>query len=577
MPPRKVYVNLPDHVANGEEITVTTTKGANKNGTRRANWSVSNARGNIGGVDATLVTASPAVEELPVSVGQRIFKNRVKLPRAGGNKYTVTAQKVHDNAMVGTSRTLPGVELEAWRKVYFTINCMAGLEAWADVLGRELPAMLLPAFIELEQVKPADETTMTSRERVDAAGLRGLVQALPAEPYAGQRPTDPTVSRFWMRLALVRTFLGDEDTSAREVAGDEISVANLARRITKGAPINWLYAAPSSVEALELLLAPAMALNVKPAPAITSKKVEGATSTKFALVIDQNDVVQAATAVQASLRADVVLCLTWADGTEERRGADRIDNAGLHFTWSIASAGVVEKNRWRRAAEDLRAYAVEVTTHHKITFVNGVAAQGTVTINNANDRCTIEVTDPTWVTRIDDFRAGRLADATLKVHGRISKSIAGQSSAGNIAIAVSEMVARTNNHQANAQQLLLRVMLHEIVHALGGVAQTMDDNAHSTHPKFYPETLGGGAKGALAHCFTGCTLTDAATLQNHVDEQKRKTYEPGKPNIYVPSSSTICGMYHRAYIPHMINSSLCSHCLQAFRLRDLSGQLATTY
>ena len=50
---------------------------------------------------------------------------------------------------------------------------------------------------------------------------------------------------------------------------------------------------------------------------------------------------------------------------------------------------------------------------------------------------------------------------------RNATAIAGQSSAGNIAIAVSEMVARANNHQANAQKLLLRVMLHEIVHTLG--------------------------------------------------------------------------------------------------------------
>jgi len=577
MAPRKVYVNLPDHVANGEEITVTTTKGANKNGTRRATWSVSNARGNIGGNNATLVTASPAVEELPISVGQRVFKNRVKLPAAGGNKYTVTASKVHDNATVGTSRSLPGVELEAWRKVYFTINCMAGLEAWADVLGRELPAMLRPSFIELVQMKPADETSMTSRERVNADGLRGLVQALPAEPYAGQRPTDPAVSRLWMRLALVRAFLGDEDTSAREVANNEISVAGQARRITKATPVNWLYAAPSAVEALELLLAPALALDDRPNPVIETKKVDGSTRTDFAVVIDQDNVVQAATAARANLRRDVTLRLTWAGGTEERHGADLVDGEGVHFKWSVASRGVEDRNRWRQADRDLLAYAVEVKTHHRITFVDGVAAEGTVAINDDNDRCTIEVTDPTWVARIDDFRQGRLADATLEVHGKVSKSIAGQSVAANIAIAVDQVVSRVNGHQANAQKLLLRVMLHEIVHTLGGVARTMDDADSSAHPKFYPETLGGGAKGALGHCFTGCTLTDAATLQNHTDEQKRKTYEAGKPRIYVPSSSTICGMYHRAYIPHLVNSSLCSHCLLALRLRDLSDQLVTTY
>jgi hypothetical protein len=574
MPPRKVFVNLASHVANGEEVTVTTTKSANNNGTRRANWSVSGARGNVGGDAATLVTASPAVEELPVTPGQRIFKNRVKLPAAGGDRYTVTAKKVHDNATVGSSRTLTGVQLEAWRKLYFTINCMAGLEAWAARLGQDLPAMLLPAFVEVEQKAPVDATPMASVNRVDHHALKQLVQALPAEPYAGQRPADPDVQPLWMRLALVRTFLGEEESAASEVAADEVVVAGDARRITKRTPLNWMYASPGSVRSLELAITRTFALDDAPAFEAKTGKISNSTSTSFTVTVDQADVVQAAGVVRDTPRQDVALHLVWASGKEERLPATDIDDDGVYFTWQTSGNGHAEKARWSDV-DNVRTKAVEVKTRRTIAFADGAADEGAVTINDAGNECVVEVTDEDWVAQLDEFRAGTLANATLKVQATTYRAIAGQSRGGNIAIAVDDVVARAGGDEGRAQQLLLRVILHEIIHAVGGVVQDMADGGR--HTKYYPEGFGGVATAPKGHCATGTTLTRAATLQNHTDEQKKKTFEPGKDQVYVPSSSTICLMYHRAYVPHFITAPLCSQCLRAFRLTDLNLHITTTY
>lgn len=575
MPPRKVYVNLPSHTANGEEVTVTTTKGANKNGARRATWSVSAARGNLGDEVATFVTPSPALEEQPITPGRRTFKNHVKLPPPGGNKYTVTAKKVHDNATVGTSRSLTGVEMVAWRKLYFTINFMDGLDQWADVLGRELPAMLLPAFVEMEQKSPVDTTAMDSEGRVDSDALKRLVRALPAEPYAGQRPTDMAVQPLWLRLALVRTFLGEDDSTAREVAANEVTVTGGSRLVTKPAVINWVYASPGSVTGLELALTENFPLGATPDFDAKSLKVSGSTSTTCTVTVGPGDAFDAANVLRATVKEDVVLYLKWSSGKEERLKADSIDQDGLYFTWTVQGNGHPDRSRWALADQNLQVKRVEVKTRATIQFVDGAAAEGSVAITDTGDQCKITVTDQAWITRLDDFRAGRLVNATLKVLGKTFHSIAGQSSGANIAIAVDEIVSRTGGDQARAQQLLLRVMLHEIIHAVGGVAQTMADGKR--HAKFYPEAQGGVATGDIGHCSTGATLADATTLENHRDEQKRKTYEPDKPEIFVPSSSTICVMYHRAYIPHLITAPLCAHCLRAFRVRDLDVHLTTTY
>jgi hypothetical protein len=569
MPPREVFVNTASHVTHGEEIVVTTTKGATKTGTRQASWSVTGARSNLGADPAQLVTASPAVEVLPMTPGSRSFRNHVKLPPTGGDRFTVTVRKAHESSKVSSARSLPPVELEAWRKLYVTFNCMAGLEGQAAALAADLPAMFLPAFIRIEVLSPQDTTPMQAVERIEADDIADLVAALPDEPYARRLPTDAAVQGLWIRLALVKSVFGFGEDAVRDVGATDAVHAAPVWRITKQAPPSFVYAPEGSVEKLELVLTGAIDVDDTPTFVADTKKSSGSTTTTFTVTVDQPDIAAAVRAVQATLRHDVALHLVWPDGRDERLKATAFDDPVVTFSWNTGGQGNAEKTRWA-GADQLVTTAVEVKARHTIAFAaDGQAAEGTATPAADGDTYVIAVTDVPWVARLSDYFAGRLPGATLKVHEKAYKKLAGHSGGANIAIAVSEMTSRASNHAGNAHKMVLRAIVHEIIHSIGGVSQDLNDG--STHPKFYAPALGGSGTGSLGHCATGATLTDASTLQNNTDEQKKKTFEPNKARIYLPSSPSICLMYHRAYVPHFFNATLCAHCVKQLRLLELDA------
>lgn len=566
MAPREVFVNLPQHDNLGEEVVVTTTKGATKTGTRRATWTAARNSSNLGTAEAALVTASPAVEDLPVTPGQRVFRNRVRLPPVGGDRFTVTARKAHEASRVLASRALTPVELVAWRKLYVTFNCMAGYEALAGQLAAALPAMLLPAFIRVEVKVPSDATPMVAEERVEADGIQRLVRALPDVPYARRRPADPAINGLWLRLALVKQVFGFGEHQVRDVSAANSVDEHGTWRITKQAPPSFVYAPEGSINELEFVGTTSIPLTATPQLTELPRTGRGGVRTKFEVRIDQATVAGAVRGA-ASLAQDVELQLDWPDGTRDRIPASSFADPVVTFAWTVNNLGAGERARWAAAAR-LTLKAVQVKARAAIAFpADGVAAEGTVTVAADGDTYAMAITDGPWAARLTDFFAGRTPGATLKVKERPFKKLAGHSAGANIAMAVGELTARANNHAGNAQQLILRAIMHEIIHSIGGVVQALGNGEN--HPKYYAPAQGGSGSGGIGHCSQGATLTDATTLENNADAQKKKTYEPGKPRIFVPSSSSICIMYHRAYTPHFWSATLCGNCVKQLRLLDL--------
>lgn len=574
MPPQRVYVNLPAHVANGHPMTVTTTKSANKSGTRQSAWSIAGQPTNLGdqqGVADTSFTGGAEVtEKLPLQPAQRTFENGVKLGHIGGNVFTVSVKKI--NAGLG-SRAITSEPLETWRKIFITVNAMRGLEAAKATIEGSLPALLAPAFIELEVREPATpaDGELAPVARVDSDALPGLIATMPASLYAGDAPAhNSPEGGLWARVMLVEGLTGTRTTQTLQVTAADGAFTHPRWTLTLRAPDGDLFFAPSAVTALRLRLLAKVTLNAPVDFAATSRKSGGSTTWTCTATTGEVDPQLMARARQPITKS-VTLILTRQSGGELRVPLKSYQNGDLVFQAETSQVHAIGQVAWQRDGT-FTSKVVEVQTNgFDFEFApDGTLPGGEARVTLARDErsYTIEVTDGPANALLTTAFAAQAGEAEVSVTHRTGRNCAGFSKGRTIAVAVADLTARTHAGGAALDPALLRVVAHEIIHSLGGVSPDLQGG---NHPTYYPQTLGGVASGESAHCSFGTVLTPAATLLGSQDPLRKAIWEPNKPQIYAPANaqSPICVMYHRAQFPNFAASTLCANCILQLRTLDL--------
>ena len=566
-------MNLPGIIANGYPMRARTSKSRGKVGRRDSSWSVESNSSNLGTGTARFEHGNPVIEERQSPPNERVFNNHLHLPTVGGNEYTVKVKKVHEDSArlaKGTkSTTVAGAKTVAWRKVYFTLTCMQGMSARANApaLSVALTELFNAAFIELTEAVQPNNAVIATEAHTPTSTLQALVGTLPQAPFSSQPPANNHEAHYrWLRIMLVERVVTDPQVNESDVgAQQQMEFTNQAWTIAVPAPTKRVFIA-SSIQELNL--------NVAPSFALTDLE------TTFTVVYrDGSPSRHRQTIVAVSTNRDLLEALRVHNKTGADLTLDPIDSRAVRFdpveivadnesvTITVKAVGRISlgKNLWEKATHRV----VLQVSSTKLTFdAAGVEASnyGTRVINDNGLSAKITVTNNNLNGLLSTFVDGESGPGTtLTVKTKSYGDRAGNSRGANIAVAVETLMGRARD-PLTGQKAISIAVAHEIAHSIGIVRAT-EDNLN--HGKFYAPKFGGSATGEIGHCAHKATLTDAETLRVHTDAEKKKTWEPNKPQIYVPNSSRsgICVMYHRGYLPPFANATFCSHCIKQLRLR----------
>lgn len=553
MAPRTVYVNVPAHLQNGEAISVTTTKGANKSGLRASVWSVEPDPGNKGDAKATFVKANPVDESTTEAAPTRRFENQVKLPGVGGNLYTVKVSKRHDTARFKKTRTLDPVSLQAWRKVYYSVSYMAEFEAAATALHDALGPLFAASYLELERLTLEGSAVIGTRGRVDADGVKDLVEQ-------EQDPPNGAEKDLWVRVTLVKRLMDFREATTATVVKADATRSSLGWTLQKAAPPSFVYGGSLAKTKLRHTISPTSPVTQK----VTAQVVKDSSGHVCTVRITQADIVEAARPARAASPQGVSLFV----GGEFAATLSSGSPSELLFTWGGPNIARAKKEAERVNGGSRLSVVIEAARYEIEFAPDGSAAAARVEVAGDGARLAITVLDEGWNTRLSHFFAGPDSPAgeVLELDSEPAKILAAITDGANISVAVEEQNERFGSSAPGA---IARAVAHEIYHAIGGVSE-------AGHETFYGPDWGGSARKDTAHCHFGIPKpTPAAQLEGSDDPEKKKAFEPKKNEIYVPEpGATICIMYHRGYAPHSASAAFCDDCVNQLRLRAVTKVIA---
>jgi hypothetical protein len=469
------------------------------------------------------------------------------------------------------------IKLQAMRKLYFGLAYMPDLKPYYTALKTELKTLFAAAGIEIEG-PTLDDVKIENRDFItgdDATSLAGTAEVKPA--------VEDTKRGLWMRLCLVKRLLNAKKEQKKQLDKFESDADPRLFRADRDFGVKIELGAESKerfipADALETLK---VAFDKPPAP-IALKAPDDCT---FSFSDERTCVMRLTHAGARALIAKHVgdqgkasLKVSFADDDAPSRTGtffkSRIKPDGegalkIELLFGVAMAKAVRDNI-RPSNISLQL----VTLGAELTPGSGFS----ITVEDEGRRVKARITDATINAMLTEGlkKEKPYGNLTIDYAGYVWSFLTGVSKVANISIAVGkvkdDLVAQFGANAANLEDrvkaTLVRVIAHEVCHAIRGVQTSARGLSHGS---WYPSSNGGLATDPIGHCNTNTDLLDAAKkLLNHTDAAYRKLYEEKKAKIYAPKKNTApCVMFHTFWPSHWYEVEFCEKCLKQMRALPL--------